>query len=297
MLPARAAIAAFVALSLSIRLVATPEPAGSRAAVAFERGHDSLAVVRARINGSDPLRFLIDTGSSASAVSTHVASKLHLPDAGVSPLAAIAGSQPRRVVRVEELSIGTFTLRRLMPSVLDDAHLGALGAGVDGVLGEDALGDATYTVDYRRGEITWDAALPADQRIAATLALEPTERGWLAALPQDSTRQFSNLAPLRLVPDSGASAFVFFDRGRALPVDWRPDGAPVPIATALGLRLGWPVRVRTLAIGSIILRDQPATVIPRHEPDAPMGDGLLPLNAFARATFDAHARTLTLFVR
>lgn len=297
MLPARAAVAAFVGLSLATGLLAAPEPVAGRTAVALEPGRDGLAVVRVRINGSDPFRFLIDTGSNASAVSKRVATRLHLPDAGASDLVSIAGERRRRIVRVDELAIGTFTLHNLMPSVLDDAHLNAIGGGVDGVLGEDALGDAPYTVDYRRAEISWDTPSVADQPPATTLALERSEQGWLVALPQDATRQPTGGEPLRLVPDSGASAFVFFDRGRALPIDWRPDGAPVPIATALGTRLGWPVRVRALSVGSIVFRDQTATVIPRHEPDASAADGLLPLGAFARVTFDARAKTLTLSVR
>ena len=43
--------------------------------------------------------------------------------------------------------------------------------------------------------------------------------------------------------------------------------------------------VGILRVGTLLLRDQPAIVIDRREPDAPAGDGLLPLSAFSRVTF------------
>ena len=41
-----------------------------------------------------------------------------------------------------------------------------------------------------------------------------------------------------------------------------------------------------LQVGSAIIERQTALLVPRNEPDAPAGDGLLPLHLFAKASFN-----------
>jgi hypothetical protein len=41
-----------------------------------------------------------------------------------------------------------------------------------------------------------------------------------------------------------------------------------------------------LQVGSAIIGRQPALLVPRNEPDAPAGDGLLPLHLFSSASFN-----------
>ena len=42
-----------------------------------------------------------------------------------------------------------------------------------------------------------------------------------------------------------------------------------------------------LRVGKVVFQNRPALLIDRHDPDAPAGDGLLPLSEFVSVSFNA----------
>ncbi len=89
-----------------------------------------------------------------------------------------------------------------------------------------------------------------------------------------------------MVPDTGSAGFVIFRReGRtALEVDG--VGATVMVSALSMQRDAGAAILRRLEVGSVTLRDQPAVVVEREDASAAEADGLMPLHAFSRVSFN-----------
>jgi Aspartyl protease len=159
-----------------------------------------------------------------------------------------------------------------------------LGNGVDGLIGQDLLAGLTYTIDYRRRELSWGPRT----RVAsgARLPLEIEDERVLVSLAGGSTR-----GPLRLVPDGGADGLVLYlARSRSLPFVTPLDTAV--LRTVSGPRVVRRALIDSLDLGGFRLRAQTAVLMECAESDPELGDGLLPLHMFARVTFNGPARYL-----
>jgi predicted aspartyl protease len=109
-------------------------------------------VAPVEINGSGPFRFILDTGANRSAVSEATVRVLGLvPEdgAGIS-VHGVTGSATLPVVRVATLRAGELLLENQRLPVLPSAVF----AGMDGILGVDALQDARIEVDFGRDRVT-----------------------------------------------------------------------------------------------------------------------------------------------
>ena len=244
----------------------------------FERGPGAI-VLPVELNGRGPYRFLLDTGSTHSSVSASTASEIGAPVVARTEIGSAAGSREALVVRIDALEVGPVAVDGLLASVVE------LGfAGVDGVIGHDALAPLRFTIDFARSRLLW---WPTDAMVArgSTLILQSSHGRFLLSLPQ---RQ----SILRLVPDTGAHALLLFDPDRSLPVTRLPATATLTTTAAeTEVRLA---RVRELHIGGLTLTDVPAAVAERHRSEPEEVDGLLPLHLFDRVTFDGPQGVLIL---
>ena len=75
-----------------------------------------------------------------------------------------------------------------------------------GVLGAGLLANLNYTIDYKRKQLSWDAAEARPGNDAGKLVLRESQGRLLVELPQ------SRDVIVRFVPDSGAAGLVVFDR-------------------------------------------------------------------------------------
>jgi predicted aspartyl protease len=248
---------------------------------------DGIVTVEAVINGAGPFRLMLDTGSNRSAVSSRLARSLRLTPVATSSMVTAGGTQQQHVVHLTRLTLGTVAKHGLLVPVLDNSAMESVGAGVDGILGQDFLLDQNYTLDYEHRRLAWNAAA-STASAPAELALVEAEGRWLVSLPQTK-----NEPAARFVPDSGAAGLIVFDRGAALPVPTAPLPVTAQLTTLTGSTSSRAVLVSKMAIGAIVWKNRPALVIDRRDPAAPAGDGLLPLSAFASVTFDAGRRVMT----
>jgi len=239
-------------------------------------------IVDARVNGAGPFKFIVDTGASRSIVADDLATALRAPIVAKSEVVGSAGSDMRFVVRLGSVAVESARVDALLAVVVSAARLSPLGSDVRGVLGQDFLSAFNYTLDYRRGRLTWDEALTCDTRGAVPM-IAAEGRFVLALEDQRGT-------PLRMVPDSGAEVAMLF-RSSTVPRASRAfvEGrAPEPGAMVAGLsgsgRLAHVTAIETLRVGSVTLRDLRAYAIDRVDDHA---DGLLPLHAFASVSFAA----------
>lgn len=243
----------------------------------FERGQGAI-VLPVRLNGRGPFRFLLDTGSTHTAVSGKTAAAIGAPVVAKTVIGSAAGSRQTLVVRIDALEVGPITVPGLLASVVELEGI----AGADGVIGHDALASLRYTIDFRERRVVW---WPIDALVArgSALELQSSHGRFLISLPQ---RQ----SVLRLVPDTGAESLVLFDPVDTLPVTRLP--MPATLTTTSGETEVRLARFRELRVGSTTLRDVPAALARRDRSEPAEIDGLLPLHLFDRVTFDGPQKRL-----
>ena len=274
---------AIVMTSLVLTLSPTEASTDHPAPTPFDLLEDGSLIVPVTIGGTGPYWFVLDTGSSRTVISTRLWQSLRSPVVSRTVMVTPAGRDLALIVRLDAFGVAA------LPSVtVDAAVMGAdryaAGRRVDGLIGQDVLADAIYTIDYRDKVIRWHAA--ADTLPGVRLPLDVRDRRVLVVLPQrEGDRQ-----PLSLIPDSGSDAFVLFahasDKLRFTPLD-------VDVLRSVsGIKLVRRVQVDELIVGDARLRDSIAVIVDTDESSALMGDGLLPLHVFARVTFNVRQRYL-----
>jgi Aspartyl protease len=276
-----------------VSVAALARPAAAALPTPFVATRPGEVVVSVAVGGHGPFRFLLDTGSTHTAVTERLAAMVAAVPVARTVMRAGAGSVGCLVVALPPVVVDGVSADGLTATVLPAAAGPALGSRVDGVLGQDFLSRFAFTIDYRHSRILWhDADYVPD---GTRLALVPAQDRWLVELPQPA--HAPGVAPTlrRFVPDSGADTLVLFGEGRAgsLITVWR---AGTPMLTSLaGAHAVRAATVDGLRVGAITLDGQVAAVMPAAADGEP--DGLLPLHLFASVFFSARHRALVVEAR
>ena len=250
----------------------------------FEPGHSDI-VLAARLNGRGPFRFLLDTGSTHTAMSAETAEAIGAPVVAKAAMGSAAGSRETLVVHVKSLEVGSMRVSNLLASVIELAEIPG-GSTIDGVIGHDALGSLRYTIDFRQRRVVWTTRSDATDARGSSVELQVSGGRFLIALPQRQSL-------LRLVPDSGAASLLLFAPHASLPVTTLPTLAT--LTTTSGHTDVRMATVRELRVGSLLLRDVPAVVAERDRSEPVEVDGLLPLHLFDRVTVDGPGKRMMFF--
>ena len=266
-------------LSAAIVLLVTPRlMAGST--TPFTLGEQGGVIVPVTIGGAGPFQMLIDTGATHSAISEGVAARIGARTVATGKVISPTDTTVRRIVAIEDLSIGPITVDVLLPSVVGDATFDRKGK-IQGLIGQDVLASLRYTVDFRRRVIEWDNARPQPDGLELPLAFE---HGRFLVQVETGGKV------LRLVPDSGAGGLVLFTTEG--PDTGVVDLGMLELSSASSTIVARQVLVPELHVGSRVIRDVVGVVVKGHDRLAAEGDGLLPLHLFERVTFDGPRRTL-----
>jgi predicted aspartyl protease len=167
-------------------------------------------IITVRVNGGrDPLRFVLDTGSGMSVLSTATAKRL-----GIRPVArggyarGIGGSGKFEIVYglLKDLSVGDVTLKQV-PVYIRPFHTQA--AEVDGYIGLGLVSKFLTTVDYGSRTFSLRKRAPHDASAGSTedelaLPLRLTSSGFLSGEVQVAGLD----TPLNFIVDTGASVSV-----------------------------------------------------------------------------------------
>lgn len=252
-------------------------PAARAGETRFDLLQDGSIVVPVTIRGSGTYRFVIDTGSSRTVISTRLWQALRLPVVAKTLMVTPAGRDDAYVVRLDRLAIGGRPEVNVTAAVMPaDRYAG--GRQVDGLIGQDVLASAIYTIDYDEGAIVWHT--PVDVLHGVRLPLNVRNHRLLVNLPQYQ----GDPRPLSLIPDSGSDGLVLFahagDKLRFTSLD---VGVLHGVA---GTKLARRVQLDGLVVGETRLQNPFAVVVDSDESSDLMGDGLLPLHVFSRVTFD-----------
>ena len=100
-----------------------------------------------------PFRFLLDTGSQTTVLSSALANQLALPAGEVKTIVSIAGVQQVQTAEVSEILLGRRSHYGLVAPLLERAHIGA-----DGILGTDSLQDQRVLLDFHGNFIAINSA-------------------------------------------------------------------------------------------------------------------------------------------
>ena len=276
---AKIIVATLIGLALHSSLAAQPH------SVPFSLDPSGAISIPVSVNGASPVRFLLDTGSNRSTISTHLASRLNAQYIAKTSVRTATGVELRPVARLDIVTIGSAVMNGLLVSVAPSTHLEAIAPQIEGIIGQDFLAGHNYTLDYRKRRLTWDGASRAVER--RCLAMLEREGRYLLQLPAIGKSERTVL----LVPDTGASGLVLYERGGRTPLPLEPGLGLARLQSMSGSRDVKSMMLRELNVGNSTLRNVPAVVVAR-EYDPAEADGLLPMHLFSRVTFDARERCL-----
>jgi predicted aspartyl protease len=275
-----------ISIGLAIALVSVvPATAGgaAREITPFQLLADGSIVVPVTIGGTGHYRFVLDTGSSRTVISSRLWKALRLPVVAKTVIVTPARRHDAYVVRLHGIAIAGGPAVDLAAAVIE-ADRYADGQQIDGLIGQDLLATAIYTIDYRQRLITWHA--PGDTFAGVRLPLVMHDNRMLVSLAQCE----GDASPLQLIPDTGSDSVVLFSHAQGkLRIIPREVGLLWSMSSA---RLAQRIEVERLVIGDTLLRDPPAVIVDSGAAGDLMGDGLLPLHLFSRVTFNAAERYL-----
>lgn len=250
------------------------------AQVPFESSRPGEIVVPVFVAGSGPYRFLLDTGSSHSAITPGLVARLGAPTVARAEVFTVAGQETCPIVRLTDVTIGTASAVELLATTLPLTSDGTLGDAVEGVIGQDFLARFNFTLDYRSRTVTWGDTF--DKPEANRLALAPSEGRFLVELPQEQDCR----CRVRFVPDSGADGLVLFTSSRPMRLAVTSSGGYFGIDGLIGRSIAQRVTLERLQVGSAMLRNHEAALVASDATGLERGDGLLPLHLFSRVHFN-----------
>lgn len=105
--------------------------------------------VDARVNGTGPYRFLVDSGADRSVIGARLAARLKLPAERLVHLQGMAGTTDVRTVVVDRLGLGTSVIDGLQLPALPERYIGAAG-----LIGIDALAEQRLRMDFDTRTVT-----------------------------------------------------------------------------------------------------------------------------------------------
>jgi hypothetical protein len=117
---------------------------------------DPLPLVTVRVNDSEPVNFLIDTGGGEVILDSDFAKKIGVADFG-NEQGTFAGNAKSEVGqgRANSLELGDWVVKNVPVNILSTRRFSAAARGkqVDGILGTTLLYHFIPTLDYRNGEL------------------------------------------------------------------------------------------------------------------------------------------------
>jgi predicted aspartyl protease len=277
------------AFAIFIAIAGLAPKAGAAAAIEIAvRIDDAGAViVPVRINGNGPFPFLLDTGSTHSVISRALVERLAMRFVAKTSVLTSTGREWRPVVEIDQTEIEGARSERLLASVAPSSPLNDIAHGIEGIIGQDFLFGLNYTLDYRRKRLAWHDGDPAGE--STRLPLVAQGGRYLVRVASADGR-----APLLLVPDSGASGFVAYERNGRTKLALRPASGTMTVDSLSGGNSVRTMLLRELRLGALTMSEHRVAVVPREAHDVVEGDGLLPLHLFASVSFNAREQCLVI---
>ena len=181
----------------------------------FVRGF--AVVVPVTVNGSGPYDFMLDTGSTVTAVDRELARQLALDVQEQGTVTTLVQHVPVLLAVASWISVGPITEHSVEIMIRDLNGLRRIDPAIRGVLGQNALDHADFLLDYRHKLLEFDTDGELERSLAGRHV--PLRREVLQDNPH-----FGNLAVqasiamdgirrMDLLLDSGSASLVLFGGG------------------------------------------------------------------------------------
>lgn len=124
-------------------------------ASAFRLGAHPWVIVQARVNGSSPRNFILDTGAGGTLVSEVLAAEVGLELGEEVQMQGATGVETARFSLGATLQVGQKQVKNLSLVVSDVVTPLSVGAGIplSGIVGHDFFKDSIVVIDYKRKRI------------------------------------------------------------------------------------------------------------------------------------------------
>ncbi len=183
--------------------------AADRSVVSFRSPRNFSVVVPVYVNGSGPYEFLLDTGSSCTAVDAELRKSLKLDLLETGTVTTVTGRSSVYVTVAKTVSIGTVSESNVELVVRDLAGLHTLDANIRGVLGQNVLKNADYLLDNRNGVLRFDGS----GKLLRSLSGDRVEMSKIAT--PDNPDYSSYAVRVRFAGDSAREWNLMLDSGSA----------------------------------------------------------------------------------
>lgn len=245
--------------------------------VKFRVAQNYLIIVPVRINDSETLEFLLDTGTNTSIIIPEVAARLNLRPVDRIEIVTVAGSVIAPRSFLPRLTLGGKSAANTEVLWSDLPELRRLDNRISGVLGQNFLAQFNFTLDFRQRRINF-ADMDENQ-------FEQTVR---MPFKKDEGRILLNLKikqrNLIFIFDSGASGLILFASGcRKLAGQIEPSEQLMQVSTNAGeslMQTGW---LDKLHFGGKDTRRVSVALLNKVERTE---DGLLPMRLFRSVYFN-----------
>ncbi|HEX4874995.1 MAG TPA: retroviral-like aspartic protease family protein [Sphingorhabdus sp.] len=222
----------------------------------FEIDRTDRMTVPVRINNSEPVDFIVDTGAERTVISGDLAQRLALEAGPELRLATITGPATAPSFYIEELALNSHKVEGIEAPALERSNLGG-----NGLLGIDSLEDSKVFLDFRTQHLE---VLPStlgkrpgklEQGMIVVSAKKRAGRMILSSAEVDGVK-------VDIILDTGAQASMgnFALRDRLRKRHLRFDFIPVKMKGVTGKELhGDFSQIREIKIGSFNVTNLPVT--------------------------------------
>jgi hypothetical protein len=276
----------YLAVLPSFAAVPGPGESRSRVAVSMRPYKGPRFVVAAKVNGTGPYDFMVDTGATVTVLDTALFDELGLRAEGSSLVMSSAGATIQIRSVAKEISLDRLSVRNITVVRMKSPMSGFDYRGVRGILGENFLRHFDILIDNQHRTMTLDAGDSLGDSIAGERL--PIN---FPPLPQEDQNRYQptlsvavqDYGHARLLLDSGAASLVLLQSGNEL----RGSGDGMRLRTANGSlpceSTYYRVNFGKRAVSDLLMmRCQSKTVKPRDP------EGILPTAIF-KQIFISHA--------
>ena len=258
---------------------------------------ETRLTVQVRVNGRGPYNFIVDSGADTSVVGLRIARSLQLPLGTPAILNSMTARNIVDRVKVDQLTLGSTTVRDLQLPALRESDVGG-----DGMIGIDALVEQRLMMDFEKRLIkVEDARIPVKTYPGEIVVVARRYRGQLIL-----THVKAAGLPLDAVIDTGTQITIgnLALRDKLIRRN-RGSFVTIPVTGVTGETVDLQLaKIAELRLGPVVLHDVPmafADVPPfkmfglQNEPALLLGTDLL--ESFRRISLDFRARKVRFQLR
>ena len=181
----------------------------------FVRGF--AVVVPVTVNGSGPYDFMLDTGSTVTAVDRELARQLALDVREQGTVTTLVEHVPVSLAVAGRISVGPITEQNVEIMVRDLNGLRRIDPAIRGVLGQNALDHADFLLDYRHKLLEFDTDGELERSLAGrhvSLRREVLQDNpHFGNLAVQASIAMDGLRRMDFLLDSGSASLVLFGGG------------------------------------------------------------------------------------